>query len=88
MERVGEYLEVAQEAPSVIDDKRPPAYWPSDDGPLVVEDLVVRYADNLPPVLNGVSFTAHPGEKVGVVSTHALIAPSWRSVRVLTHIAK
>ena len=76
MERVGEYCDVSQEAPSLIDENRPPAYWPSDDGPLVVEDLVVRYADNLPPVLNGVSFTANPGEKIGVVSPHASIAPS------------
>jgi len=67
VERVGEYLVVAQEAPAIIDEKRPPAYWPSSNGPLVVENLVVRYAPELPPVLNGVSFTAYPGEKIGVV---------------------
>jgi ABC-type multidrug transport system fused ATPase/permease subunit len=68
VERVGEYLNVSQEAPLVIEEKRPPAYWPSDKGQLEVEKLAVRYAPDLPNVLNGISFTVKPGEKVGVVS--------------------
>lgn len=68
VERIGEYSEAPQEAPSVVEGKRPPAYWPSSSGSLEVRDLVIRYAQDLPPVLNGVSFTVKPGEKIGVVS--------------------
>jgi ABC-type multidrug transport system fused ATPase/permease subunit len=60
-------LEVPQEKAPVIDEKRPPAYWPSSVGGLVVDNLVVRYAPDLPPVLNGISFTVNPREKIGVV---------------------
>ncbi|KAL5518793.1 hypothetical protein ACEPAH_476 [Sanghuangporus vaninii] len=67
VERVGEYLQVPQEAPEIIDEKRPPAYWPSADGSLVVEDLIIHYAPDLPAVLNSLSFTVNPGEKIGVV---------------------
>ncbi|EGN94459.1 hypothetical protein SERLA73DRAFT_114694 [Serpula lacrymans var. lacrymans S7.3] len=67
VERVVEYLEVPQESPSIIESNRPPAYWPSSNGELVVEDLVVKYAVDLPPALKGLSFTIKPSEKVGVV---------------------
>jgi ABC-type multidrug transport system fused ATPase/permease subunit len=40
--------------------------WPTS-GAIEVRDLEVRYARDLPPVLNGVSFAVGPGEKVGVV---------------------
>ncbi|KAG8905564.1 hypothetical protein FRB99_008669 [Tulasnella sp. 403] len=66
IERIGEYLDVEQEAPA-ISNKRPPAYWPSSNGGIVVENLVIRYAPNLPTVLKGVSFEVKPREKVGVV---------------------
>ncbi|KAK7058500.1 hypothetical protein VNI00_002134 [Paramarasmius palmivorus] len=67
VERVVEYLDVPQEAPAIIDDKRPPAYWPSSSGQLVVDKLSVRYAPHLPTVLHDVSFAVEPREKVGVV---------------------
>ncbi|KAK7063980.1 P-loop containing nucleoside triphosphate hydrolase protein [Favolaschia claudopus] len=67
VERVIEYLDVPQEAPAVIEKSRPPAYWPSSSGELVVENLVVKYAPDLPPVLRNLSFTIRPSEKVGVV---------------------
>ncbi|EJD03804.1 P-loop containing nucleoside triphosphate hydrolase protein [Fomitiporia mediterranea MF3/22] len=67
VERVGEYTEAPQEAPAIVHEKRPPAYWPSSNGSLVVEDLVVRYAPDLPAVLNNLNFMVHPGEKIGVV---------------------
>lgn len=68
VERIGEYLNVPEEAPAVISDNRPPAYWPSNSGEVVVEDLVVRYAPGLPDVLRNLSFTVKPSEKIGVVS--------------------
>ncbi|KAH9944830.1 P-loop containing nucleoside triphosphate hydrolase protein [Amylocystis lapponica] len=67
VERIVEYLGVPQEAPPVIPDSRPPAYWPSGSGELVVEDLVVRYAPELPAVLHRLSFSVKPSEKIGVV---------------------
>jgi ABC-type multidrug transport system fused ATPase/permease subunit len=67
VERVVEYLDVAQEAPAIIEKSRPPAYWPSSSGELVVDNLVVKYAPDLPPVLRNLSFTIKPSEKVGVV---------------------
>ena len=68
VERVVEYLDVPQEAPAVIEKSRPPAYWPSDTGELVVENLVVHYAPQLPAALHNLTFTVKPSEKVGVVS--------------------
>ncbi|THV07466.1 P-loop containing nucleoside triphosphate hydrolase protein [Dendrothele bispora CBS 962.96] len=67
VERVIEYLDVPQEAPAVIQDHRPPAYWPSNSGQLVVDNLVIKYAPDLPPVLRNLSFVIQPSEKIGVV---------------------
>ncbi|KAG2044379.1 P-loop containing nucleoside triphosphate hydrolase protein [Suillus americanus] len=67
VERVVEYLGVPQEAPAIIEKNRPPAYWPSSDGQLVVENLVVRYSPDLPDVLKNISFVVQPSEKIGVV---------------------
>ncbi|KAJ7182029.1 hypothetical protein C8R46DRAFT_1186867 [Mycena filopes] len=49
---------------------RPPAYWPSsskNDAFVRVEDLVVKYAPELPAVLQGISFTLKAGERVGLI---------------------
>ena len=73
VERVVEYLDVPQEAPAVIEKSRPPAYWPSDTGELVFENLVVQYAPHLPPALHNVTFTVKPSEKIGVVSFTSLL---------------
>ncbi|KZT30801.1 P-loop containing nucleoside triphosphate hydrolase protein, partial [Neolentinus lepideus HHB14362 ss-1] len=67
VERIVEYLDVPQEAPALILEKTPPAYWPSTSGRLIVEHLVVRYAPDLPAVLSDVSFMIEPSEKIGVV---------------------
>ncbi|KAK0208709.1 P-loop containing nucleoside triphosphate hydrolase protein [Desarmillaria ectypa] len=67
VERVVEYLDLPQEAPAIIEKSRPPAYWPSNSGALVVEDLVVKYAPDLPAVLKSLSFVVNPSEKIGVV---------------------
>ena len=72
VERVVEYLDVPQEAPAIIEKSRPPAYWPSDTGELVVEDLVVQYAPQLPAVLHSLTFTVKPSEKIGVVGFKVL----------------
>ncbi|KAG9088490.1 hypothetical protein FS749_002131 [Ceratobasidium sp. UAMH 11750] len=68
VERIQEYLELPSEPPAVIESNRPPAAWPSTaTGTLAVEDLVIHYAPDLPPVLKGVTFETKPSEKIGIV---------------------
>lgn len=67
VERVTELLDTPQESPAVIEGHRPPANWPSAQGSLAVEDLVITYAEGLPAVIKGVSFVVEPREKVGLV---------------------
>ena len=72
VERVVEYLDLPQEPPAVIESNRPPAYWPSSTGPnkdsmISVEDLVIKYAPELPAVLKNVSFSLKAGERVGLL---------------------
>ncbi|KAI8638609.1 P-loop containing nucleoside triphosphate hydrolase protein [Parasitella parasitica] len=65
VERVVEFLEIDQEAPTIAD-FRPPKQWP-DKGAIEVKDLHVSYAVDLEPVLTGLSFSIKPREKVGIV---------------------
>ncbi|KAI0372366.1 multidrug resistance-associated ABC transporter [Pilatotrama ljubarskyi] len=72
VERVVEYLDLPQEPPTIIESNRPPAYWPSStsqnkDHLLVVEDLVIRYAPELPAVIHGISFSLKARERVGLL---------------------
>lgn len=72
VERVVEYLDLPQEAPLVIENSRPPAYWPSSTGEhseelISVENLHIKYAPDLPDVLHGVSFKLKAKERVGLL---------------------
>ncbi|KAI0332220.1 multidrug resistance-associated ABC transporter [Cubamyces sp. BRFM 1775] len=72
VERVVEYFDLPQEPPTIIESNRPPAYWPSSTSPnkdslLAVENLVIKYAPDLPPVLHGISFTLRAKERVGLL---------------------
>jgi ABC-type multidrug transport system fused ATPase/permease subunit len=62
-ERIIEYTELETEDQGGED---VPASWPSE-GKIEVEDLVVGYAPDLPPVLNGLTFEVQPNQRVGVV---------------------
>ncbi|KAJ5935251.1 hypothetical protein N7466_004798 [Penicillium verhagenii] len=62
-ERVIEYSNIELENQGGAD---VPAAWPTE-GRLEVHDLVVGYAPDLPPVLNGLSFTVEKNQRVGVV---------------------
>lgn len=66
IERVQEYLEIDEEPPSKVPENEPPVSWPQT-GEIKVEDLVVQYAPENPPVLRDVSFHVKPREKVGIV---------------------
>ncbi|CAI2167170.1 11640_t:CDS:10 [Funneliformis geosporum] len=65
VERVCEFSELPQEAPAIIS-PRPPAAWPYN-GKIKVENLEVKYASDLEPVLHHISFSIKGGEKVGIV---------------------
>lgn len=70
VERLVEYLALPQEPPAVIESNRPPAYWPSSTSNnclISVEDLVIKYAPELPAVLHGVSFTLKAKERIGLL---------------------
>ncbi|PWY94010.1 ABC transporter [Aspergillus sclerotioniger CBS 115572] len=62
-ERVLEYSAIKTEEQG---GHNPPAAWPMR-GKVEVEDLVVGYAPDLPPVIDGLSFTMENNQRVGVV---------------------
>lgn len=63
VERIVEYSKMPIEDQSGHD---APAAWPTK-GELEVNDLVVSYASDLPPVLKGLTFSVKQNERVGVV---------------------
>ncbi|KAG1745260.1 P-loop containing nucleoside triphosphate hydrolase protein [Suillus lakei] len=65
LERVKEYSELKREPPEYIE-PRPPASWP-DQGVIKCENLIIRYAPELPDVLHNLNFEIRPGEKVGIL---------------------
>ncbi|KAF8842919.1 P-loop containing nucleoside triphosphate hydrolase protein [Paxillus ammoniavirescens] len=65
LERVKEYSELKREPPEFVE-PRPSASWPAN-GHIKCEDLVIRYAPELPNVLHQVNFEVQPGEKIGIL---------------------
>ncbi|GAA5991895.1 hypothetical protein JCM10908_002259 [Rhodotorula pacifica] len=66
VERVKEFSEIKQEAPEIVE-PRPPAHWPQ--GHIEVKKLRIRYAPELPDVLQDLTFSIKAGEKVGIVGS-------------------
>lgn len=66
VERIQEYLDVEQEPHAHIPATCPRPSWP-ETGSLRVENLVMQYAPENPPVLRGISFETRPYEKIGIV---------------------
>ncbi|BGP39463.1 hypothetical protein JCM10449v2_003413 [Rhodotorula kratochvilovae] len=64
VERLKAYSEIEQEAPEIIE-PRPPAHWPQ--GNIDVQNLSIRYAEELPDVLHSLNFSVKAGEKIGIV---------------------
>lgn len=62
-ERIIEYTELPTED---LGGNSPSAAWPTE-GRIEVEDLVVGYAADLPPVLKGLTFRVERNQRVGVV---------------------
>ncbi|KAK7393348.1 hypothetical protein VNO78_21901 [Psophocarpus tetragonolobus] len=66
IERIYQYSQIPSEAPAIVEDSRPPSSWP-ENGTIQLIDLKVRYKENLPVVLHGVSCTFPGGKKIGIV---------------------
>ncbi|KAL2953239.1 hypothetical protein AAZX31_19G155000 [Glycine max] len=66
IERIYQYSQIPSEAPTVIEDYRPPSSWP-ENGTIEIIDLKIRYKENLPLVLYGVTCTFPGGKKIGIV---------------------
>ncbi|GMI66409.1 Arabidopsis thaliana ATP-binding cassette C5, multidrug resistance-associated protein 5 [Hibiscus trionum] len=66
IERIYQYSQIPSEAPPVIENSRPPSSWP-ERGTIEVHDLKVRYAENFPVVLHGVTCAFPGGKKIGIV---------------------
>lgn len=49
-----------------MEGQSPPAAWPTE-GSIEVDELVVSYAPDLPPVLKGLTFSVKSNERIGVV---------------------
>ncbi|KAJ7826783.1 multidrug resistance-associated ABC transporter [Mycena olivaceomarginata] len=65
LERVEEYSDLSQESAEFIE-PRPEPSWP-EHGAIRCENLVIRYAPDLPDVLHNVTFDVKPGEKIGIL---------------------
>ncbi|KAH9602492.1 hypothetical protein KSS87_020951 [Heliosperma pusillum] len=66
VERILQYTCLTSEPPLVIKDHRPDNSWPSH-GEIIIRDLQVRYAPQLPLVLQGITCTFQGGKKSGIV---------------------
>jgi ABC-type multidrug transport system fused ATPase/permease subunit len=60
---MSQYTELPTES---LGGQSPPAAWPTE-GRIEVNDLVVAYAPDLPPVLKGLTFSVNRNERIGVV---------------------
>uniref|UniRef100_A0A3B5AUS3 ATP-binding cassette sub-family C member 5 n=1 Tax=Stegastes partitus TaxID=144197 RepID=A0A3B5AUS3_9TELE len=67
VERIHHYIQsLSQEAPARVRGRPPLMDWPQQ-GELVFKEVEMRYQENLPLVLNKISCTIRPKEKVGIV---------------------
>lgn len=66
VERVLLYTQLPSEGKGTPGLDAPSDKWP-EKGSISFEDVHLAYREGLPPVLCGVSFKIHPGEKVRIV---------------------
>ncbi|KAF7726212.1 hypothetical protein EC973_009010, partial [Apophysomyces ossiformis] len=66
IERVHEYLDVEEEPPAHVPQFTPRPSWP-EHGAVQVQNLVMQYSPENPPVLRNISFETRPREKIGIV---------------------
>ncbi|XP_010540924.1 PREDICTED: ABC transporter C family member 5-like [Tarenaya hassleriana] len=66
IERIYQYSQIPSEAPAIIEDSRPLPSWP-ENGTIEITNLKVRYGENMPTVLHGISCVFPGGKKIGIV---------------------
>ena len=66
VERVQYYNDLQVEAAPDLPTDPKPAEWPTH-GAVEFDDVKLRYRENLPLVLHGLTFSIKPGEKVGII---------------------
>ncbi|VAH58270.1 unnamed protein product [Triticum turgidum subsp. durum] len=66
VERIKQFMNLPSEPPAIISDRRPAPSWPSE-GKINLENLRVKYRENAPTVLRGITCTFAAGNKIGVV---------------------
>merc|ERR1719369_228010 len=66
LDRIFEYVALSQEAPHVIESKRPPSTWPQR-GQLQISNVSFKYRPDLPLVLRNITIDVEGGQKVGIV---------------------
>ncbi|KAK1677635.1 hypothetical protein QYE76_038483 [Lolium multiflorum] len=66
IERFNQYMNAASEAPDIIEDNRPPDGWPGT-GKIELVDLKIKYSQDSPFILHGITCTFRGGDKIGVV---------------------
>jgi len=66
VERINDYIANEVEAPSIVEDNRPPEDWPHN-GSIKFDNYSVRYRHGLDLVLKDLSFDVNGSEKIGIV---------------------
>ncbi|VAI70510.1 unnamed protein product [Triticum turgidum subsp. durum] len=66
VERVNQYMDIPSEAPEVIEENRPAPDWPQV-GSVELKDLKIRYREDAPLVLHGISCKFQGRDKIGIV---------------------
>ncbi|KZV93978.1 hypothetical protein EXIGLDRAFT_645578 [Exidia glandulosa HHB12029] len=66
IERIAEYIDLPPEPPR-LSNTPPPANWPSHESGIEFNNVAIKYAPELDPVLKNVSFEIQPREKIGLV---------------------
>ncbi|QRW14151.1 ABC transporter [Ceratobasidium sp. AG-Ba] len=68
VERIQEYLDLPSEPPSEITASQPPAGWLSkSSGTIAFHNVTIKYAPELDPALDNISFSIKTSEKIGIV---------------------
>ncbi|KAM3195245.1 hypothetical protein ACQJBY_071380 [Aegilops geniculata] len=66
VERVSQYMDIPSEAAEVIEDNRPLPDWPQN-GNVEIRHLKIRYREDAPLVLHGITCNFEGGDKIGIV---------------------
>ncbi|OIT26709.1 abc transporter c family member 10 [Nicotiana attenuata] len=66
VERLNQYMHIPSEAPEIVKENRPPVNWPTR-GKVEIQDLQIKYREDSPLVLRGITCTFEGGHKIGIV---------------------